>query len=192
MGRRITISPYVYLLLPIAFLLLPLRWVLAWGLAVAVHETGHYLALRLCRIPIWTTEITPFGVRMHTGELQGVEALVCSLAGPFAGLLLIILSRYLPYTALCAFLQAAFNLLPIYPLDGGRALRALLAIFISRESTVSAIENLIHFLVAGVMAYIMWHLDWGIVPIFLFLGIFTQKFLANRRNNGYNRGKNDF
>ena len=122
MAHKVTVSPYFYLFLPAAFLLLPLRWIFAWSLAVAVHELGHYLALRLCRVPVQGMEITPFGVRMHTGSLTDREAMVCSFSGPLFGFLLTAFSRFLPYTALCAFLQALFNLLPIYPLDGGRVL----------------------------------------------------------------------
>ncbi len=192
MARKVTVSPYFYLFLPAAFLLLPLRWILGWCLAVSVHETGHYLALHICRIPIESLEITPFGIRMYTGSLTNREALLCALAGPLCGLLVIALSRFLPYTAICAFVQTIFNLIPIYPLDGGRALRAMLSILTSRESTVYTVENLIFLFIIGLGVYILWHLDLNFVPSVLLIGIIAQKFLANRRNNGYNRGENAY
>ena len=117
-ARKLTFSPYFYLFLPAAFLLLPLRWILGWALAVAVHEWGHYLALRICRIRVLALEVTPFGILMHTEPLKNREALFCALAGPFCGVLLIGFSGFLPYTAICAFLQTVFNpekFFPIFP-----------------------------------------------------------------------------
>ena len=49
--------------------------------------------------------------------------LVCALAGPAGGLLLLLLLRWMPVIALTGAVQSMYNLLPIYPTDGGRALR---------------------------------------------------------------------
>ena len=116
----------MYIVLPAAMLLLPLRWVLAWIMDVAVHEFGHYIALKMCHVPVYAIEIAPTGIKMATGELRGREALLCALAGPIFGLSLTLFAKFIPCTAFCSFLQGMFNLLPIYPLDGGRSLRAVL------------------------------------------------------------------
>ena len=192
MEHKLAISPYVYIMLPAALLVLPIPWALGWCIAVFVHELGHYIALRLCRVPICLIEITPFGIRMHTGQMSGGETLLCALAGPLFGLLLLGLSSYMPYTALCAFLQSLFNLLPIYPMDGGRALRAILGIFRAGEGVFNAVERILLFFTVWVLTLVIWRLQLGILPCACIGGIFSQKFLANHRKNGYNRGDNDF
>lgn len=192
MAHKVSISPYFYIVLPAALLLLPLQWFFAWSMAVAVHEIGHYLALRLCRVPIRRLEITPLGIRMHIGGLTNRETLVCALSGPAAGLLLIAASKIFPYTAVCAFIQGLFNLMPIYPLDGGRALRAAFLLLHFGDKTVRAMETAIFSAAILMIAYIIWRLQWGFAPVLLICGIFTQKFLANNRKSGYNRGENDF
>ena len=184
MREKITVSPAIYVLLPLGILLLPIRWVLAWILAVAVHEFGHYIALRLCHIPIYALVITPNGVRMETGLLQGSQALLCALAGPIFGLSLILFARFLPCTAFCGWLQAMFNLLPIYPLDGGRALRAIFS-----ERLAKCVEWAVLLLLGAVCLYFGLVLRLGFVPIGVMACIFVQKCLANRKENRYNRGK---
>ena len=52
--------------------------------------------------------------------------LLAVLAGPAGSLLLLSLYRVLPRVAVCAAVQGFYNLLPIEPLDGGRALRLCL------------------------------------------------------------------
>lgn len=114
------------LLLACAILLLPLKLVIAWIFAVAVHETFHYLALRMCRVQIRGLRITARGVIMETEPLDGFKGFFCALAGPIGGFLLIFLRRQMPYAAICGFLQSCYNLIPIQPQDGGRALHYLL------------------------------------------------------------------
>lgn len=186
MRDKISVSPGVYFLLPAAALLLPLRWVLAWVLAVAVHELGHYFALKLCRVPVFSLAVTASGVRMATGELRGREALLCAIAGPMAGFSLILLSRYLPCTAFCGWLQGMFNLVPVYPLDGGRALRAILQKF-CREKNAVRIENGIAIVLTVISAAIGIRAGLGILPLGMLLFIFLQKFLAKNMECRYNR-----
>lgn len=184
MQGRISLHPAMYILLPAAVLLLPIRWALSWALAVAVHELGHYFSLRLCHIPIYSVEISPTGIRMATGELQGREALFCALAGPFAGFSLILFSRFLPCTAFCGWLQGMFNLLPVYPLDGGRALRVVLCKICGNPHRI---ERGIAIALAIVVFILGFYARIGILPLGMLLFIFLQKFLANGRKNRYNR-----
>ena len=188
MPGKVQVSPIVFLLLPAALLLLPLRWVLAWILAVMIHETGHYIALRLCAIPIYGLHISPLGVLLQIGDLQGRETFICALAGPLCALLFTVLSPIMPRVAVCIFFQSMFNLLPIYPLDGGRALRAILLKFLSVR-TVLQIEWFLITLVSAVMILGFHLLKMDVVPIVLIVVIFAQKFLANRDNTRYNRGE---
>ena len=188
---KVQVSPGLLLLLPAALLLLPLRWVLAWVLAVVIHETGHYLAFRLCVIPIYGLRISPLGVLLQTGDLQFRETLICALAGPLFALLFTVLSPIMPRVALCIFFQSIFNLLPIYPLDGGRVLRVILLKFLSVR-TACFVEWVMTALVFAAVIYVLYILKMGVVPILLVIVIFAQKFLANRDNTRYNRGEKRF
>lgn len=113
------------LFLALALLLLPLQWVGAAALAAAFHELCHYGAVRLCGGSVRSVTSGIGGVRMEVRGLTEAKELLCALAGPMGSLLLLLLARWIPRTAVCAGFQGLYNLLPVYPLDGGRAVRCV-------------------------------------------------------------------
>jgi len=126
-----------------------LRQGLGWGLLfglVLLHEIGHLMAARLLRIPVSSILLWPLGgftaVQLPAGRF-GAEFAI-ALAGPAMNLLIAMgLSamgmggsairspgeRWSLGSTLWMFnlLLGVFNLLPVFPLDGGRIMRSLLA-----------------------------------------------------------------
>lgn len=125
MKGKITVQAEAYLLLSLYLLLMPFQWVCAMILAGFIHELGHCTALYLLGEPILKIRIGPFGAKIETMPMEHQRTLLCALAGPAAGLLACLFWKWLPKIAFLAFMQSIFNLLPIFPLDGGRAFRAL-------------------------------------------------------------------
>ena len=111
--------------------------VLLWaGLACALHEAGHWVAVRLFGGRILALRLTAVGGELvldRRAPLTMGGELLSILAGPGANLTAALLAARLGREEL-AFLFAGlnlalgfFNLLPIWPLDGGRILELALS-----------------------------------------------------------------
>lgn len=123
---KLSFQPAACVVLAFAILILPIQWLLSWILAAWFHELCHYLMIRMTGGRVLKVKLGIFGAEMIADiPLSGREVL-CALAGPLGGMLLLLLVRIAPRVALCAFVQSACNLLPVYPLDGGRILYGLL------------------------------------------------------------------
>lgn len=123
-------------------ILLPLlhltKIVLFVFLILSVHEMSHMLAAWLCHYEVEEVTIYPFGFSA-TIPLLGYGSLVKEIfiisAGPISQVLFPFLFQFLSYlgwisSEFAAYLMMInantliFNLLPVYPLDGGRLMQA--------------------------------------------------------------------
>ena len=119
--------------------------VLAVFVCVALHELGHSAAALRNGVPMSGITLYPFGgvARMARRPPQGMVEVVIASAGPavnlgIAGALFVVSAgavlapgdafwmRILSLLFWANLILAAFNLLPAFPLDGGRILRGLL------------------------------------------------------------------
>ena len=120
---RVRVESGVWIVLGLAFLLLPLRVLLGIVLAAAVHELGHLTAMYFLGVPVLGFILHPGGARIEAGPMEPGEEIICALAGPVAGAVTIFAWKWFPELAVAGLVQTVFNLIPIYPLDGGRVAR---------------------------------------------------------------------
>lgn len=136
--------PAVYAGLPtIVYWWMGIAGLLGLALSIVLHELAHSLVARRFGLPIKGITLFIFGgvAEMEDEPKQPKAELLMAIAGPIASLaiagafyLLTVLAtsvgapeavtgvaRYLAYLN---FLLAAFNVIPAFPLDGGRVLRA--------------------------------------------------------------------
>ncbi len=113
---------------------------LVFGLVVC-HEMAHLLMARVYGYKIIGLELFPFGGAAYCDDLfegRKLDESVMALAGPAFNLLLLFGAQALRWQGIWTgelavdfvrfnFWLAAFNLIPVLPLDGGRVARALLA-----------------------------------------------------------------
>ena len=120
---KVGISASACLLFAFSLLILPLRWIVAALAAAVVHETCHGLAVILCGGKLQSVAVGREGAVMTATPMSQGRELICTLAGPIGSGLMILTMPWLPRVAFCSAVHCVYNLLPIYPLDGGRVVR---------------------------------------------------------------------
>lgn len=166
-------------------------FVLTIFVCVTLHEFGHALAAR--RYGITTEDITllPIGgvARLKAMPEKPSEELVVALAGPAVNIVIALIlypflhiketsietlnlraidseSFLLSLTAVNLWL-AVFNMIPAFPMDGGRVLRALLSLRMGRAAATRIAAGIGQFLAIGFVIL-------GFVgnPFLIFIGFF--------------------
>ena len=125
--------------LALLLLTVPLKLLAAAAVAAGFHELCHICAVRALGGRVEGAAFTVGGAVLDiSGLSSGAEALAAA-AGPLGSFLLLLCVRIFPALALCAFVQGCFNLLPVYPLDGGRILVCTMEQLMGRGPGKSAI-----------------------------------------------------
>lgn len=194
---KLEISVSFFLLLFFALFFTPLSLLLCMLSAAAVHEAGHLLLLSHFGVSVQCIRLCFSGAVIDAPKVArlsyGKELLV-TLGGIGSNVLAALFSaavaRYFAFSPLYVFsganaLLAIYNLLPVPPLDGARALWLVAAYFLSPMSadTISAAVGL---LVSAALLALGLYLTLGmgagffflLAALFIFLGLWRQLALA--------------
>lgn len=120
-------------------------------LFILIHELTHVLVGIIVGFEILRLNISPFGCYINfkiniknynkkilKGTLCSLKKIIVAIAGPFANLLIAVAfyNSIFEYIVYINLILAIFNILPIYPLDGGRILKQNLALFFGRRKAL--------------------------------------------------------
>lgn len=161
-------------------------------LSVALHEGGHLLALWFLKRRVTGIKGSLGGFVIQTPPLSYGQEMLTAASGPAVNfLLLMTMGRVYPVMALVNGILLCYNLLPFYPLDGGRILRCCLRLLLPL-SLGEWVERMIgvgtYLLLFAGASYLTFELHSGLWP-YLFCGFLFYRvgdtILPKRKTNPF-------
>lgn len=183
-----------------------------------MHELGHAYTALAYGWRVKKIELLPFGGVAEVEEYGNKplkEELVVILAGPFMNMMMIVLTLLALYLSLgtktffIQFLEynlliLLFNLLPIWPLDGGKLAQSLLSYFLPYKQAISvslfiSLISLIGYIILLILLYPLYFSLW-IIAIFLLMAQWFEykqipyqffRFMLNKYKESGGKEKRD-
>ena len=172
-----------------------------------IHEIGHILSGILLGLKVQKLEILPIGIavsfkldtidfnkKILKANLLTIKKLVIALSGPLVNLIFILLfillgkekilnieTELLIYVNILIFL---FNMLMIYPLDGGRIIKNILCIFLGKEKALK-ITNILSNLNALLLTIFVIYISYISQNFTYFFAVIYIWFITIRENKIY-------
>lgn len=170
-----------------------LLWIPILLLSVLVHEIGHAATIAMFGFGRSAIVLGGFGgVTINQRRSVPWKEIVISLAGPGFSLLLAfllvfgvrtfpalvrdpMLAAFIPLMIWANQVWAVFNLVPIFPLDGGQALQNLVRFFTTDRRAVAV--SIVSSIVLGVLVLVL-----ALVSRWFFLAILAAMLLMQNYN----------
>ena len=176
-----------------------------------IHEFGHLMVGLLLGMKPSKFELTPYGIgisfeitpkdynyKIGKGNWLEVKKILVALAGPMTNFVIILICFKLDigffsglrviYTNI---LLIVFNLLPIYPLDGGRIIKGILHIKFGKQKADKYINNLTLIVlilltfISSIAIYQLQNISIFIINIFLWCLYIKEDRIYQKRKNIY-------
>lgn len=178
-----------------------------------IHELGHLLCGLLMGMKPEKIEIMPFGVsisfkidvkeynrKIKKGNALEIKKIIVALAGPVTNFIIILItcnlnleivkSLIIIYTN---FLIMIFNLLPIYPLDGGRVVKGILHINLGRRKAeqyinrISKITVIVITAISSILILYVQNISIFLIDMYLWYLVVKENLKYKKREEIYKK-----
>lgn len=178
-----------------------------------IHELGHLLAGILMGMKPEKIEIMPFGVsisfkinvkeynrKIKKGNIFEIKKIIVALAGPITNFIIILItsnskldlikSMLIIYTN---FLIMIFNLLPIYPLDGGRILKGILHIVLGKRKSekyiniISKTTVIVITVISSILILYVHNISIVLIDVYLWYLVLKENSIYKKREEIYKK-----
>jgi len=166
-----------------------------------LHELGHIIVGIMLKMKLEKIEILPCGFsssfkanlrdykyKIKNANLLILKNLIITMAGPIVSIIMVIIFTYIDIQYITKqeaiysnLLIAIFNLIPLYPLDGGRIIKGILHIEFGREKSESIVSNVsrmaivILTIISSIAVYCLKNIAIFLICIFLWSLIIKEK-----------------
>ena len=212
---RLKIDLKIFLFLFLFLLTSQIEMYIILMIFAIIHELGHLVAGLILKFKPEEVKLTPVGLqirfkidsREYNEKIKEARSLnikkaIIALAGPLTNLIIAVVTIIIGYfnaniqntyiyqiIIYANFLIAMFNLIPIYPMDGGRVLKELLKIFIGSKKAYKItyiVSKTILILLTAVASILILYIH-NIAIVIILAYLWYLEVIEIRR---YNRRKN--
>ena len=210
--RKFNVNPAFFIILIWLIFATDIYVAVSYFLVIFIHELGHYYVAKYCGYKLSKFSLSPYGVSLsYYGQtLEQKDEIYIALAGPVVNLVVALITVafwwMFPTFYLVSYnfvkvnlIIALTNLLPAFPLDGGRVFVSLFSNIVERRKALkitkifNVVLSVMFFILFFVFCFINFNPTYLLFAVFLTMGVLDLNFLSKyEKINVFNKKMKNF